>query len=154
MSSALIRQPFRGPSAAAAGSLALLLLVGLAGCGGSLGQVTGKITHQGQSVGRAEVVFSLENEPAEVFYGASNDEGVYALDVTAKDGLPPGKYDVVVTDYTLPGGQALPAGEAGASLRDSDRVVVRRTKLSKDVAAGDNQIDLKLEEGQPMAADQ
>jgi hypothetical protein len=126
----------------------------LVGCGKPGGQVTGKVTHHGQAVVRANIVFNSESDAAEVFYGASNDEGKYTLDTTARGGLTPGKYKVVVTDYVQRDGSPLPAGEAGASLRDSEQVVTRRHQLSKDVAAGPNEIELKLEEGQVLPAEE
>jgi hypothetical protein len=129
----------------------LLLTAGLVGCGGPVGHVEGQITNQGQTVPRADLVFTLENQPAAVFYGVSRDDGIYVLDEGERGGLPVGKYQVVVTEYVLPDGTPLPAGEAGAAIRGSDEATARRHSLTKDVAAGMNKLDLKLEEAQLLS---
>jgi hypothetical protein len=101
-------------------------------------------------VPRADIVFSLEGQPAEVFYGVSRDDGAYILDLGDRRGLTPGKYQVVVTNYVRADGSPLPAGEAGAALRGSDEAVSQRHSFTKEVAAGTNQIEIKLEDGQPI----
>lgn len=119
-----------------------------------MGRVSGNVTQQRQPVAGASIVFTLEGQPAEVFYGISNEAGKYIVDVGAKRGLPPGRYQVLVTDHVKPDGTSLPAGEEGQVMRQSGQAVERRFSLSKDVAAGENQIDLKLEEAQPVAAEE
>jgi hypothetical protein len=140
--------PFDMPGGAPRLLLAIALLAGLTGCGGAAGQVSGRVTAQGQAVPKAELVFALENQPAEVFYGVSQDDGTYVVDVAAKRGLPPGKYQVTVTDYVQPDGTPVPGGEEGVVLRNSGRAIRRTHALTKEVAAGANEIELKLEEGQ------
>ena len=127
---------------------AIALFLGLTGCGGSVGQVSGRVTAQGQGVPKAELVFTLEKQPAEVFYGVSQNDGAYIVDAAAKGGLPPGKYQVTVTDYVQPDGAAVPSGEEGVVLRNSGRAIRRTHALTKEVAAGVNEIEIKLEDGQ------
>src|SRR5687768_15311483 len=124
-----------------------LAIAAAGGCGGAAGQVEGKVTHQGQAVARAELVFSLENQPAEVYYGISRDNGSYVVDVGERRGMPPGKYQVVVTDHVLADGKPAPGGEQGVVLRSSGQAVERKHALTKEVAAGRNEIEIKLEEG-------
>ena len=131
----------------AALAIAALAIASLGGCGRSLGQVEGKVTQQGQGVPRAQLVFSLENQPTEVYYGISRDDGSYLLDVGDRRGLPPGKYQVVVTDHVQADGKPLPAGEEGVVLRSSGQAVERKYALTKEVAAGRNEIEIKLEDG-------
>ncbi len=129
-------------------ALGLLAAAFLTGCGGAVGQVSGRVTSQGQGVAKAEVTFALDGQPAEVFYGVSQSDGKYVVDVAGKRGLPPGKYQVTVTDFVLADGTPLPGGEEGVVLRNSGRAVRRSHALAKEVIAGANEIEIKLEEGQ------
>jgi hypothetical protein len=137
-------------SAVRVGLAALLMgaLAGLSGCGGSVGQVAGRVSSQGQAVPKAELVFTLEGQPAEVFYGVTREDGSYRVDVGAKKGLPPGTYQVAVTDFVLADGTLAPGGEEGAALQSAGRAFQRTHMLTKEVAAGQNEIEIKLEEGQ------
>ena len=130
------------------GAPGLLAVAFLTGCGGAVGQVSGRVTSQGQGVAKAEVTFALDGQPAEVFYGVSQSDGKYVVDVAGKRGLPPGKYQVTVTDYVQPDGAAVPGGEEGVVLRNSGRAIRRTHALTKEVAAGVNEIEIKLEDGQ------
>jgi hypothetical protein len=123
-------------------------MAGASGCGAAVGEVTGRVTSQGQPVPKAELVFTLETQPAEVFYAVAREDGNYVVDRGEKRGLPPGKYQVAVTDYVLAGGAPLPGGEEGVVLKSSGQAVPRTHTLTKDVVAGKNEIEIKLEEGQ------
>ena len=129
-------------------SLAVILLALASGCGAVVGQVSGRVTSQGQPVSRAELSFTLDKQPGEVFYAVSGDDGQYFVDRGEKRGLPPGKYQVAVTDYVQVSGAPLPGGEEGIVLRGSGQAVQRTQVLTKDVAAGKNDIEIKLEDGQ------
>lgn len=128
--------------------LAAALAASVTGCGGAVGQLSGHVTSQGQAVPKAELVFTLEGQPAEVFYAVTREDGAYLVDHGAKRGLPPGKYQVTVTDHVLAGGALLPAGEEGLVLRNSGRAIRRTHAFTKEVAAGANEIEIKLEEGE------
>jgi hypothetical protein len=126
----------------------LLAAAFLTGCSGAVGQVSGRVTSQGQGVPKAELAFALDKQPAEVFYALAQSDGAYVVDAAGKAGLPPGKYQVTVTDFVLADGTPAPGGEEGVVLRNSGQAVRRTHALTKEVAAGANEIEIKLEEGQ------
>jgi hypothetical protein len=128
--------------------LAVILLALAGGCGAPVGQVSGRVTSQGQPVPRAELTLTLDKQPGEVFYAVSGDDGQYVVDRGEKRGLPPGKYQVAVTDYVQASGAPLPGGEEGVVLRSSRQAIQRTHSLSKEIAAGKNEIEIKLEDGQ------
>jgi hypothetical protein len=132
-------------SAACALCAALVLA---AGCGRPVAQSTGKVTLKGAQVPGAEVAFESPSAPEDAAYGTSGNDGTYTLSYRKDNGLPPGKYRVTVTRYTLPNGKPLPPGEEGATLRGDETKVVRHAVVfDKDLAAGANGIDLELSEG-------
>jgi hypothetical protein len=142
----------RGASGRLGPALALLAALLAGGCGAPVGQVSGRVTFQGQPVPNAELVFTLDKQPADVFYAVSREDGRYVVDRGEKRGLPPGKYQVAVTDYVQANGAPLPGGEEGAVLRNSGQAVQQTHSLTKDVAAGKNEIEIKLEEAQLVPA--
>src|SRR5262245_50151436 len=81
-----------------------LLLAGASGCGASIGEGSGRVTSQGQPVPKAELVFTLDKQPEEVFYAVAREDGNFVVDRGEKRGLPPGKYQVTVTDYVQASG--------------------------------------------------
>ena len=85
----------------------------LAGCGTPSGQVSGKVTFKDQPAAGAELKFESASNAEEQFFGIAGDDGAYALSYRTLDGLPPGRYVVTITHFTLPGGRPLPSGEEG-----------------------------------------
>lgn len=120
------------------------LLVALGGCGGAVGQPTGKIVWNGQPVAGAELMFESDRDAALQFFGRSGDDGVYQLSYRTFKGVPVGHYKVTVTGTFLPGGKPLPTGEAGVALRSSGKAARRAFLFERDVAAGSSTIDLDL----------
>jgi hypothetical protein len=118
------------------------------GCGSSDAVVQGKVTRQGQPVASAEVAFEKKDDPNQQFFGVTGEDGSLFVTYRDREGLPPGSYTIRITSTTQRDGQPLPGGEEGAVLRQSGNIVTRVYRFEKDVAAGDNQLDLKLEDAQ------
>lgn len=127
--------------------LAPAALLALAGCGRSVGQVSGKVLWQGQPVAGAELTFQPEKAPEDRFSGVSGEDGAYYVSYGDRGGLPAGRYRVVVNRYTLPNGKPLPAGEAGQALRAEGRAVRQSYAFEQDVAAGANVVNFELTRG-------
>jgi hypothetical protein len=136
----------RNLTAAICGGLALLTL-GLSGCGSTDGVVQGKVTSEGAAVASAQVMFASKDDPSQEYFGVTGDDGSLHLTYRTRDGLPPGRYAIRITRATLKDGSPVPPGEEGTVLRQAGEVVSRRYEFERDVTAGMNQFDLKLEEG-------
>jgi hypothetical protein len=135
----------------------LLCLVGCAlftsGCGGEpTGQVTGRVTLQGQPLHGAAMVFVSTTNPDHVFTGASARDGTYQVSYRIGDGLPAGNYKVTITIYTLPSGLPFPPGERADVLKDEGKLVEASYVFEKDIAAGANTIDFEVSQGQKAGA--
>jgi hypothetical protein len=82
--------------------LALALLIVLAGCGGSKGKITGKLTKGGQPIKvgeQGQILLILVPDPATGnTYPCNLDKDTGTFDCIGNDGkgIPPGKYKVVV----------------------------------------------------------
>jgi hypothetical protein len=128
-----------------------LLLVGLSlsGCTGSTARVTGNLTLGGEPLADAELTFALAGTTQTV-HGKSGPDGRYWLNYPQGNGMPSGKYRVVVTRYTLPDGKPVPSGEEGVALRgDEERVRKWSVQFEHEIKAGENQLDLEWTLGQP-----
>ena len=124
--------------------------VGLSGCGGPpSGQLTGKVTDNGNPVSGAELEFASTTNPDDLFRGSSGSDGTYAIDYRALEGMPPGTYKVTVRHYTLPGGKPLPQGEEaeGFDYIGEGKAVLRSAVFDQAVSDGSNEIDFELTKG-------
>ena len=86
----------RAPSRAGFMSLTLAACLALGGCGdssGPAGQVTGKITHQGQPLAAGTVVTFISDSGA-MGTAVVEEAGVYQVRTTEGDELPVGEYKV------------------------------------------------------------
>jgi hypothetical protein len=129
------------------GSL-LVALVVVAGCSGSVGQPTGRVTLRGVAVSGAELTFLPAADPDAVATGVTDGDGKYRLDYGGKRGVAAGKATVRIVHWTLPNGKPLPAGEEGAALKADETKAVRTTYLfEKEVPAGSGTLDFELSEG-------
>jgi hypothetical protein len=129
---------------------AALLLV-LTGCAAPVGRVTGKVTWKGQPVAGAELAFHPEKDPTDHFSGLCGDDGTYRVTYRTGNGLPPGRYRVVVTRFLTSDGKPVPAGEPGEVLKTAGRAVKKSYAFEKEVAAGENPVDFELTQGKEVA---
>ena len=127
------------------GSAALLVLLGCGGVDGpDLGQVTGTVLMDGNPVSNAVLVFQPEH--ARPSYGRTDAEGKYELYYTdEKPGATIGEHRISIT--TGEEGDE-DSGQAGQKESIPAKYNIR-TELTREVAAGENTIDFKLDsEGQ------
>jgi len=125
----------------------------VAGCGGSTARIAGKVTHNGEPVGRAEVVVESATDAAQQFFGVTAEDGSLRVGYRDKSGVPPGPWKIRVTHFTQRDGQPLPSGEGGQALRASDRAVAKTYLFDQELAGGNNVLELKLEAGTLAAAE-
>ncbi|HVK10942.1 MAG TPA: hypothetical protein VM597_19385 [Gemmataceae bacterium] len=126
----------------------LVALLAVAGCSGSVGQPTGRVTLRGVAVSGAELTFLPAADPDVVATGVTDREGNYRLDYGGKRGVAAGKATVRVVFWTLPNGKPLPSGEEGAALKADETKALRTSYLFEtDVAVGDGTLDFELSEG-------
>ena len=129
-----------------------LLLVGclaLSGCGPHTARVTGTVTLAGQPLPAAELTFTLDGTTQTV-HGKSGPDGRFWLNYPQGNGMPPGKYCIVVTRYTLANGKPLPEGEPGEALRaNEERVRKWLVRFERELKSGENPLQLEWNQGQP-----
>lgn len=123
----------------------LMATLALSGCGGGTGQpksahVTGKVTFQGQPVteGRLTFMSSISAGSVEV-----TSEGTYRL----TEGVPPGKYKVVLTPPSIT--KPPKVGEAAPELKKFNNIPEKyrtetTTTLFAEIKEGNNTVDLEL----------
>jgi hypothetical protein len=126
-------------------SVAWAAAVVLSGCGGSLAQIGGKVTHRGEAVAGAEVVVESAADSRLQYFGRTREDGSLYVGYRDKPGLPVGRCKIRVTHYTLRDGKPLPSGEAGRAVRESNKSIGRIFLFEQDLANGKNVLDLKLE---------
>lgn len=127
-------------------------LLGMTGCGPSVGRPMGKITMMGQPVSGAELKFVASDDSTKEFFGQSSVDGNYAVSFRQYAGLPVGTYTVTVTTQTLLDGKPIPSGEQGAVLKnDPEKTVKRAYRFDATIATGGNPIDFELSKGQVLA---
>lgn len=132
---------FRSPMAAVMWAAA----AAVTGCGGSTARIAGKVTHNGEPVGGAEVVMESAKDAAEQYFGLTTADGSLYVGYRDKSGLPPGLWKIRVTHFTLRDGRPLPSGEAGQVLRTSNMAVARTYLFDQELGGGKNVLDLRLE---------
>jgi hypothetical protein len=131
-----------------------MLVMGLLftlGCGSAepLGQVSGKVTFQGEPVGEGTVLFSNPDLGVSAEAELSAD-GSYTL-TTYKGGLPPGDYKVTVSPPEIPDPSPSGDTEPGMITKPVDNIPEKyrsldTTPLTVSVQEGTRQFDLLLEE--------
>ena len=104
----------------------LLLLVGLAGCGGEVSgtpaqplvPVTGTVTLKNQPLAGASVVFTPRGgTPGTGAFGVTDAQGAYALThKTDSPGVEPGEYVVLITKMAQKDGSPIPEGQSAADV--------------------------------------
>jgi hypothetical protein len=68
------------------------------------GQLNGRVTYQGAPVAGAEMLFASTTEENSQFSGVSGTKGEYYVSYVDPAGLPPGRYKITITVYTIPAG--------------------------------------------------
>ena len=134
----------------AAKCLMFLLAVGLSGCGGATGTLTGKVTAHSDPVAVGELVFEPIGENSQrQFYGQTDTGGMIVIDYGQLGGLPVGRYKITVTRFVLrKNGTPVPAGEKGETMKLDGRAVQQSFEFERDIVSGDNTINLELADGQ------
>jgi len=139
----------------------------LSGCtGGSTAdyqgaKVSGKVTLDGSPVTDASITFKPAVDGGTAAFGKTNDEGIYTLNSTsAKVGVTPGKYKVVITKYEKIGPDPAAAvseddpaydGATNAPAPKPKSLIPEKyskaesSGLEADVVEGDNDIPFELE---------
>lgn len=134
-------------------ALVLLTLCSFVGCGGpATGQVTGAVRLDGIKLGGAELFFQSVSNPDDLFLAVTSRNGTYEVSYRELDGLPVGRYTVTIRIYTLPGGAPFPPGERAEELKAEGKLVQASYVFEKDVASGQNTIDLELTQEQKQEA--
>lgn len=123
----------------------LLAVISLAGCGGKndkppLGKVKGKVTLDGQPLADANVSFA-PTEGGRTSTAVTQSDGTYELNYNTKDkGAKVGKHAIRVSTFVQ-----------GGDEKDSPKGVPEKVPkkydkepITKDVAAGENVIDIEL----------
>jgi hypothetical protein len=119
----------------------------LSGCGGSQSTVRGQVTFKGAPVPQADLLFEGEGGAVSVS-GRSDDDGTYYLNYPNGRGMASGRYRVRITQYVLPQGKKLPAGEEGAVLRNDPEKTQRRVyEFEVEVRPGANEHNFELSQG-------
>ena len=126
-------------------SVAWAAAVVLSGCGGSLAQIGGKVTHRGEAVAGAEVVVESAADSRLQYFGRTREDGSLYVGYRDKSGVPVGPCKIRVTHYTLRDGKPLPSGEPGQVLRGSEKALGKIYLFEQALAGGKNVLDLKLE---------
>jgi hypothetical protein len=131
---------------------ALLACLTFAGCGGPpSGQLSGKVTFNGEPVSGAAMAFESTTNPEVLFRGSSSADGTYHVDYRASEGMPPGPYKVTVRRQTLPGGKPLPQGEEAEGFETDGKVITTTFTFDQEVAEGANEVDFELTKGKQAA---
>jgi hypothetical protein len=122
--------------------LAVLLLLGAAGCGSGLYPVQGKVTlDDGTSVTGGIVVFESRGEQPITARGEIQPDGKYQLSTHKPgDGVPPGKYRVLIT----PPPQVDLEAPRVKPPYDERYTAFATSGLEFEVTAGPNDIPIKL----------
>lgn len=121
-------------------ALALLALVGLAGCTGGGGgsaklvPVKGKVTYKGSPVAGATVTFipSGTGQPAT---GQTDASGNYTLTSGTQPGAAAGQYKVTVTKYAAPTGAAKLTPEDMAKMQKEGKAPEAKSEIPGKYAA-------------------
>lgn len=133
-----------------------LLLFGpvllLSGCGGGEATLSGRIMASGEPAGGASLEVQSMADAARRGSGAVLADGAYRIDFGTKQGLPPGDCRIEIRHTVTPDGKPLPPGEDGMAMRQSGRVKNIHVAFVRSLSSGTNQIDLELDEGEPIAA--
>ena len=144
----MVRRIFQVRVRAAAKCLMFLLAVGLPGCGGATGTLTGKVTANSDPVAVGELVFEPIGESSQrQFYGQTDPGGMIVIDYGQLGGLPVGRYKITVTRFVLRSGTPLPVGEEGEAMKSDGRAVEQSFEFERDIVSGDNTINLELADG-------
>ena len=126
-------------------AVALLCLLGAAGCGSGLYPVRGKVTYpDGKPVTEGMVVFESKSEEARVTArGEIQSDGSFALSTHKPgDGAPAGKYRVLVAPKNDPNAVDRPAGPPPFDPRYAD---FNKSKLEFEVTpAGPNEFAIQV----------
>ena len=126
-----------------------VLLANAVGCGVPTATVSGTITDaQGPAPG-SHVVFEVDGDPTQKYYGGSFGEGAYQVD--DRGIMPPAKYTITVTKYETKDGKSLPQSEEGEAMKENGTAVKRRFVLHKELVEGENALNLNLAEAQESA---
>ena len=138
----------RGPCRLLCPALAALLLVGAAGCGKGLYPVRGKVTYpDGAPVTRGTVVFEAKDvEKPTTARGAIQPDGRYELGTfTPGDGVPPGKYRVLIAPVFDPTDADKPPAQRSPVLFDPRYADFNTSGLEREVKAESNDIALTVD---------
>lgn len=136
------------------------LLLAIAGCGRQdsgvkvpeeLAPVTGLVTMDGKPLSGASILFTPGPDThGQGAYGVTDADGKYELThYSNKKGIPPGRYLVVITKYTLADGSPIPQGQTAADANASESIPAaysdaNSTQLSAEVPSGGKTFDFEL----------
>ena len=137
---------------------AVALLSMLAGCGGGGSKapenrvsVSGTITLDGMPLTFAAVSFLPETPKSGTGgFGATDESGKYTLKWHGTDeGVPPGKYKVVISRMSQKDGSPIPAGQSAADVGAVESLPLRysdptASELTGEVTTADKPIDFML----------
>lgn len=130
--------------------LVAVVLLSLTGCGTPTARATGTVTRAGKTLEGVEITFERDGSPEYSVHGKVGPGGRFYLNYPSVQGMPLGRYRIILTRYTLPNGKPLPGGEEGEALRaEESRVQKSMVRFEKDLSAGNNTLDLEWNEGRP-----
>ncbi len=146
----------------AAGFAPLVAVIGCGGNKGAFATVSGVVTHNGNPVEGAKVVFhstvEVDGKAGQAFGAQTDSNGKYVIASVGKEpGIPPGLYKVTVAKYEGKGmefGEGMDAGQLDAAASDigvakggggirnllpAEYAAVGSTKLSATLEVGKNE---------------
>lgn len=137
------------------GGIAAVLLLGwgamkVFNTGEPVGQLHGKVTLDGQPVIGAEMRLEATENPDLLFVGITGSEGVYQLSYRVFEGLPIGRYKIMITRRTRADGKPLTAAEGEEETPNEDSLVTTNYVFERDVTKGANDINLELSQGEKL----
>jgi hypothetical protein len=145
-------RPLLKPAAALA-AVGLLAWAGFTfiSFGEPVGQLSGKLTLNGQTVVGAEMRLESTSNPDHLFAGITGNEGLFQLSYRTFTGLPVGRYKITFTHQTLVGGKPLePAEGEEEAVASEEELVTTSYIFEQDIVSGSNQIDFELSQGQKL----
>ncbi len=131
-------------------ALLVLLLLALGGCSKSLGQVTGRVTYQGQPAEGVHIVLRSLEKPEIVCRAVSVADGVFHVDYGTWEGIPPGPCRIELTHHSRLDGRPMPSDEEGAALLAAGKTLTQQVVFIRDIVAGPNELQLEILDGQRM----
>lgn len=129
----------------------LMIISAVVGCGGDpAATMTGHLYRDGTPLSFARMEIRPADGNGRSYRGESVKDGKYYLSQMGQEGLPPGKYRVIVIYKVIPEKVEVPTGEEGEMLFADERIRQERVTFDVDLQPGQQTIDFDVADGQPV----